>query len=366
MKIELNKEKILEAINTTEKFTGKHITLPILSQILFIFKENQCVLRSTNLDVGVEYTVFVKNNTFNGEFAVSPTALRSFLSNINDKEVVFEFGENVLKVSSKNAEVNLPTQPSDDFPNIPKLDEGDMVSLPSSVLKEGILSVSYSSSVSTIKPELSSIFIYPDQEDLVFVATDSFRLAEKRVKIQKKNLKEAVLIPFKNAVEVAKVFDDFTGNIDIITTKNQVVFKTEDIYVSSRAVDGVFPDYKQIIPKDFLAEIIVLKDDLVKTMKLTGAFLDKFQQVVFTFNPAQKKINIKTKGNTDGEVSQNLVVSGSGEEIIITFNHKYILDCLQSIKSEQVLFRLLGNNKPVILTEVSQKSFTYLVMPMNR
>lgn len=366
MKIELNKDKLIEAINTTEKFTGKHITLPILSQILFTFKENECVLRSTNLDVGIEYSIFLKNNNSFCEFAVSPTALKSFLTNINEKEVVFDFDNNILKVSSRNAEVSLPTQPSEDFPNVPKLDEEGVVSLPAGVFKEGVSSVSYSSSVSTIKPELSSIFIYPDQEELVFVATDSFRLAEKRVKIQKKNLKESVLIPFKNAVEIAKVFDGFTGNIDIISTKNQIVFKTDDVYVSSRAVDGVFPDYKQIIPKEFSSEVLVLKEDLLKTMKLTSGFLDKFQQVIFSFNPLQKKLIIKTKGNVDGEVNQTLSVTGSGEEIIITFNHKYIVDCLQSIKSEQVLFRLLGNNKPVIITEVSQKSFTYLVMPMNR
>lgn len=366
MNIEINKEKLIEAILFTERFTSKHITLPILANILFSFKDKICTVRSTNLDVGIEFSFGLKKEVSPTEFVVSPQALRSFVSNVVDKELIFEFNESTLKVSSKNAEVVLMTQSPDDFPNIPKLTEGDVVVVGANLFKEGITAVSYSASLSTIKPELSSIFIYPDQEELVFVATDSFRLAEKKVKVSKKNIKESILLPFKNAIEIAKIFDNYSGDIELTITKNQVVFKTEDIYISSRAVDGVFPDYKQIIPKSFVSEIILFKEDLLKALKLTGSFLDKFQQIICTFSPQEKNINIKTKGGTEGDVSQNVSISGSGEQISITFNHKYILDCLQSIKGEQVCFKLVGSNKPVIITEASQKSFIYLVMPMNR
>ncbi len=367
MKLEIQKEKILEAVNTTEKFSSKHISLPILSQILFTVEGNKLTIKATNLDVGIEYYIAVKNEkTEECSFAVSPQALKAFLTNVNEKNVSFEFTDNVLHISAGTSFATITTQAPDDFPNIPKIEDGEKKYIPAKMYVDGVQSVLYSASVSLIKPELSSIYMYPEGDELIFVATDSFRLAEKRFKTLKKNLSEFVLLPYKNALEVARVLEAIHDDVEVVLNKNQITFRAGDVFISSRAVDGVFPDYKQIIPKTFGSEVMLLKEDLLKALKLTSGFLDKFQQVVFVVSPQEKKISIKTKGGVDGEASQIVKVNGTGEEITITFNHKYIVDCLQSIKSESVQIKLVGNNKPVIITEASSPSFTYLVMPMNR
>jgi len=126
-------------------------------------------------------------------------------------------------------------------------------------LVEGIKSVFYSSSVSDIKPEISSVFMYTNNDNLIFVSTDSFRLAEKKVKI--KGLEEipGILIPFKNTGEILKIFGEIPGVLKVCFNKNQISFSSDNIYLTSRIIDGIFPDYRQIIPKDLLTEVVVLK-----------------------------------------------------------------------------------------------------------
>ena len=120
----------------------------------------------------------------------------------------------------------------------------------------------YSSSVSDVKPEISSVYIYSNEDSLVFVSTDSFRLAEKKVKI--KNIEEinGILIPFKNISEIIRIFGEISGDLNICFNKNQISFSYNGIYLTSRLVDGVFPDYRQIIPKESKTEVVVLKQDL--------------------------------------------------------------------------------------------------------
>ncbi|HYC34384.1 MAG TPA: DNA polymerase III subunit beta [Candidatus Paceibacterota bacterium] len=366
MKLEIPREKILEAVLTTERFSSKHVSLPILSSVLFTASGNMLVVKATNLDVGIEFSIPVKNLSGEWSFAVSPQSLKSFLSNVSEKNVVLEYNENVLTVSTTESSAKLMVTPSDDFPIIPRVSEGNRFTISGELFTGGVNSVIYSASLSSIKPELSSVYIYPSAEEVVFVATDSFRLSEKRIKMPKNNIKESILLPQKNTIEISKVLGEVNGEIEVVASKNQVSFEVENIYISSRAVDGVFPDYKQIIPKEFATEVVVLKEDLAKALKLTSGFIDSYQQVVFSVSPGKKQITLKTKSGAQGEASQTIHATGNGEELTITFNHRYLADCLQSIKSESVAIKLVGANKPVIITESSHPSFTYLVMPMNR
>lgn len=366
MKLELPREKILEAVLTAERFSGKHLTLPIISSILFSCEKNTLTVKATNLDIGIEIYIPLKNSLEEWSCVVSAQALKSFLSNISSKIVHLEFAGSVLNVNTDDSSVSISVQLPDDFPIIPKVVDGERFELSPKVFVEGVNAVSYSASQSTIKPELSSIYIYPSNEEMIFVATDSFRLAEKRIKMPKKNIKDPILLPFKNAIEISRVIDLIGEDVDVVVSKNQISFKCGSLYISSRAVDGIFPDYKQIIPKDFVTEAILLKEDLSKALKLTGGFIDQFQQVVCIVDPKQHTLTFKTKGGNFGEALDTVKAKVTGESISITFNHRYVADCLQSIKSDSVVMKLVGPNRPVIITESSHPSFTYLVMPMNR
>ncbi len=366
MKIECVKEKLQIAVSKAEKIVSKNINIPVLSCLLLETKGNNLIIKATNLDLGLEITIPIKTEE-NGKIAIPAGVLASFLNNLNnDKNIILETKENILKISTDKSEAEIKTLSIDDFPTIPMVDDGKTSKINSKDLQNGIKSVIYSSSISSVKPELSSVYIYSNEEGLVFVATDSFRLAEKSIKTRKKIDMAGILIPFKNASDILKIIDDIDGEIEINSTKNQISFNFDGLYVVSRVIDGVFPDYKQILPKEEKTKVVLLKQDLLNSLKLSNIFSDNFNQMNISADPEDKNIEVKTKNSNIGENINKINANIEGEKIAVNFNYRYIVDCLPSVPSDSVSLSFNGINKPLIIRGTSDKSFTYLVMPMNR
>ena len=190
-------------------------------------------------------------------------------------------------------------------------------------------------------------------------------MAEARVDFDGQDF-EQILIPFKNVPEILRVFDDIDDNITIYFTRNQIAFEYNNIYLTSRVIDGNFPDYKQLLPKDFKTEATVLKDDLMNTLKVSNIFSDKFNKVNFSISPKSKKFEVRAMNSDVGENINKVEAVLDGEDIEISFNQKYIMDCFQSIDSDSLVLKFNGLNKPMVIKSVPDSRFTYLVMPMNK
>ncbi|MCE9585658.1 DNA polymerase III subunit beta [Candidatus Nomurabacteria bacterium] len=365
MKLECGIDKIKNAINQTEKVTGKNLTLPILSSILLIASGKSLKLRATNLSLGIEMEIPAKVEE-EGIVAISGSVLANIFSNVFQNENVLIEGEDGnIVIKTKKSRIKLKGQQSDDFPTIPHV-TGETFEIEAKKFIDGIKSVYYSSSVSDIKPEISSVYIYSNEDNLVFVSTDSFRLAEKKVKV--KNLDEisGILIPFKNIPEILRTFGDFNGSIKVCFNKNQISFSSDNIYLTSRVIDGVFPDYRQIIPKESKTEAIMLKQDLLNGLKLSNIFSDKFNQVNLSVKPKEKIFELSSQNNDIGENKTSVDSALTGENIELGFNYKYFLDCFQSLTTDSLSIKFNQPSQPIVVSGVSDKSFTYLIMPMNR
>ena len=366
MKLKCVIEKITNAISKAEKITGKNLNLPILNCVLLEAKNNNLIIKSTNLDLGIEISISADVEK-EGIIAVNGSVFKNLLSNISNKDnLLLETKNNNLFISSKNNTATIKSNPNDDFPSIPKIESEKSLSLDAKKIIKGLRSVWYSASVSSIKPELSSVLINTDNNYIYFAATDSFRLAEIKIPIKSEEKIENILIPFKNIPEIIRVFEDVEGDIEIKFTKNQISFQYNGIYLTSRIIDGVFPDYKQLIPKEFTTEAVVLLNDLTNVFKITNIFSDKFNQVSFNINPQNKKFEIKSKNDEVGENINMVPAALSGDNLEINFNCKYITDCFQSIATDSVVMQFNGLNKPMIIRGVSDNQFLYLVMPMNK
>lgn len=365
MKIECELEKIKNAIYQTERITGKDLTLPVLNSMLLIASNKSLKIRATNLSLGIEIEIPAKVEK-EGILAVSGSVLSNIFSNIFQKENIHLENDNGnLFIKTKKSKIKLKGQNYDDFPTIPRV-EGTSFEIEAKKLIEGIKSVYYSSSPSDIKPEISSVYLYTKDNNLVFVSTDSFRLAEKKIKV--KNIEEinGILLPYKNIPEILRVFNDFSGEIKLCFNKNQISFSSDKIYLTSRVIDGNFPDYTQIIPKEAKTEIVVLKQDLLNALKLSNVFSDKFNQINLSIKPKDKIFELSSQNNDIGENKTYLDCALTGENIELSFNYKYFFDCFQSINSDSVSIKLNQNSKPIIVSGVSDNSFLYLIMPMNR
>jgi DNA polymerase III subunit beta len=366
MKLECLKDTLASAISKAQAVTGKNATTPILKCLLLEAKDSSLTIRATNLDLGVEITIPVKIET-EGTVAVLGQTLNSFISTLDkEKNINLTANESTLTISSSKTSAQLKTFPTEDYPIIPKVEGGKKFTISSKDIVKGLRSVGYSAAVSSMKPELSSIFIYPDNSTLVFVATDSFRLAEKRIITKQKFDFEQILIPFRNIGDIIRILDEKNENITVCTDKNQISFSLEGVYIVSRAVDGTFPSYKQIIPKENQTEATVLKQDFINALKTSHIFSDAFNRVTLNIDPIKKRIDIKTKNTEIGENETMLEGNIKGEALNISFNYKNINDCFQSIESDSLILSFDGINRPLVIRGVGDNSFFYLAMPMNK
>jgi DNA polymerase-3 subunit beta len=365
MKIECSVEKIKNALSIAERITGKNLTLPVLGSVLWVTENKTLKLRSTNLNIGIEIDVPAKVES-DGMVAVKGDVLSSLFSLLKDDSVLsFELINSNFSVKTKTNNILLKTIPHDDFPTIPRL-SGDEITIPSKKLVDGLRAVYYSSAISDIKPEIGSVYIYPQDDMLVFVATDSFRLAEKKVKINKELSFDGILLPIKNTIEIIRILEGVEGDVKIVLNKNQISISTGNIYITSRVVDGAFPDYKQIIPKESKTQVTILKQDLLNAIKISNILADKFNQITFNIKPSDKVFEVDSKNSDIGENTTYIDSVLEGEDVVVNLNYKYVVDCFQSVSGDSVVLELNGGNRPIILRVIGDASFMYLVMPMNK
>jgi DNA polymerase-3 subunit beta len=366
MKFQCQRDKFIHAFSKIEKVTSKGSSNPVLKSVLVEGRDSAIILKATNLDLGIEVTLPVKLEKA-GTVAVSSSILGSFVQGLDkEKGITFEKEDDTLKVSTEHSSATLKLYSHEEFPLIPKIDSTPTFSINSSDFVKGLKSVVYSASLSSIKPELSSVFIYPEEDSLVFVATDSFRLAEKKIKIKDKANFEQILIPFKNVADIIRILEEENSEIDVTLDKNQISFSGKDFYLVSRVVDARFPAYKQIVPKESSTEVVILKQDLINALKVSRVFSDSFNRITLIISPKEKSFRISTKNTDVGENTTDMSASLKGEALQISFNYKNLIDCFQSVDADSVSLLFDGLSKPLIIKGIGDQSFFYLVMPMNK
>jgi len=366
MKIECIKDKLEEALNKAEKIAGKNPTLPVLAGLHLSAHKNSLLIKATNLDLGVSINIPVKV-VEPGSVVVPAHVISTLISSLPKEKSIFISTKNqVLEVKTQSTKTNIKTLPGEDFPLIPEISDDQEFSMPARDLVFGIKSVIYASAVGSMKPELSSISITPEGDFLVFAATDSFRLAEKKVRIKKTPYFKQILIPQKNALEIIRIFDQGEEEISIAIEEHQAALRSPEVYLASRTVDGVFPDYRQIIPKKSSSSATVLKQDLISSLKTSLIFSDSFNQLTLNVLPKAKKFEIESKNNTVGESVNAIEAALEGEDLNINVNSKFFADGLQTVSSDSVSLEFSGQAKPIVLKGVGDTSFLYLVMPMNK
>ncbi len=364
MKIECGKQKLKDAVVSAERVTGKLLSLPVLRMVLLVATENTLKLRATNLDLGVEFTIPAKVHT-EGVVAIPGELLGGYLGNLpEEKTITIELLNGNMSVASSRSVTMMKGYPYEDFPTIPIVDKGTPFVIEAKKFVEGIRSVIFSASHSDVKPEFNSVYCYSQGKELIFVATDMSRLAEKRVSLKSDPNISPFLIPFKNATQILSLLEGRGEEITVLVSKTQVSIQGEGVYITSRLVDGTFPDYRQIFPKQKTSEVTILTDDLLRTMKLTGLFSGKQQQVHFKVYPEDKIFEVEAKREDVGESVTRVDATIKGESVEMGFNYRYITDVLGSISSDSIELLFDDKSKTVLMKPVPDAKFSYIVKYM--
>lgn len=366
MKLQCNGQQLRSAIMQAQLVTTKHAGLPVLSSVLLNITKEGGVVRGTNLSLGVE-SRFAAKVEKEGQAAIDGGLLVDVLGSLDSDDLVsIEQDGSVITVSAPNSESTIKTINHEDFPTLPKIDTNQQFSLPIEDCVEAIKSVMYAASPSDVKPEISSVYMYKDNDELVLVSTDSFRLAEKKISVPNLPDINGIMIPVKNIAILVRILAEQGGHVDISVSDTQVVFTTPHTYCVSRLVDGQYPDYRQIIPQDFNSTATVLKQDLASALKVLSIFSDKFNQVDMDLSVSNKRCSMTSQNTDKGQNTTQLECAIEGDDIQTRFNARYVQDCLPYIQSDSVVVSLIASNKPMVIKGVGQHDFVYLVMPMNR
>jgi DNA polymerase-3 subunit beta len=365
MKFETTLEELQRSVSAAARFAERRANLPVLGTILITAEGNQLVLRATNLECGVEVVVPAKVSS-SGVAAVPAAVLSGFLSNARGKSVAANLAGEVLKIEAGSSNASIKTIPHEDFPLLPRVSADQSFSVKGQDLVRAIQSVAYCASLSAVKPELQSVLIYGDAGKLTAVATDSFRLAEKTIPLKSSGGIPQLLIPARNAAELVRVIEGVSGEVEIYYNEHQLSTQADHIYYTSRLLDGTFPNYKQIIPKEFETEAVVLREEFAGALKALSVFADKFAQVSLSIEPSKKALLLSSRNPDIGEEISTVKATIEGDGVTISFNGRYLADSLQSIVGDSVRLHTNGPGKPMLIKDAGDASFLYLAMPMNR
>ena len=365
MRLECISEKLKSIVSVADRITGKNVALPALSSILLVASGKSLKVRATNLSLGIEIEIPAKVEE-EGVVALTGSVLNSFLGNIPNSGAVTLIAENDnIRLSSKTSNALIKCVPYEDFPTLPSI-EGSSFTISQEKILDGLRSVMFAGAISDIKPEIASVYVYNDDSELVFVATDSFRLAEKKVKLKQPIDINPIIIPLKNVVDIVRTLESVDGDVVVTTSEHQVSFTSGGLYITSRLINGVFPDYRQIIPKNHSTDAVILKSDLIQALKLSNVFSGKFNQITFTLDPGNKECSLASKNSDVGE--QKTVITGAmkGNKIEVLVNYRYLSEVLSVIGSDSVSLECTESNRPIVVRGVGETGFLYLMMPMNR
>jgi len=366
MKIEILKEHLERASHITSRVSNKNLSLPVLGAVVISATSQKTTLRATNLDISVEVVVKAKVIT-EGTIAVPAAVFNQLVTATTDQKITLTSNGHILDFSGSHGTSKLHTLDVSEFPTLPfvKDGEGQVVNMASKDLLTALRAVSFAASSSGIRPELSSVFLKLGAGELVAAATDSFRLAEMRLPVKTKNSTEAVLVPARNTGEIIRILE--TGDTaELRIGENQITFISGGNFITSRVIDGAFPDYTAIVPKSFSTTTTMLVEDVVKTLRKVSVFTDATGQVEFSVSKSEKKVTLRAANAQVGETLEEVDAVFEGEDMALFFNIKYILDALSVVAADSIVCKFSGPGKPLIISEVPNKGFTYLVMPMNR
>lgn len=373
MKISLSFERLKDvvgkAVNATMK-TGQNATLKGV-----YFEASQeaqnLLVRATNIDIGFETTIPAKVQQ-GGKFLIVGEVLGRLLSTVVVKgedncDLILE--NNLLTVKIGKHEFTLKTLSFETFPNLPKVEGVDLV-LDKKNFLGGMRSVVYAVAKSEIKPEISGVFVKfggGANNEMVFVATDAYRLAEKKYVLEEEFPEISFILPEKNIKEILKICGDGSGSLqklNVVISKNSIQIQDGDLYLVTRLIEGNFPNYVQIIPTTPVSFSVYLKEDLLKSLRLVSFFTEKTNQIVLNVNQEGSEIEASSQevGNTKEQINSTL----KGEDFNMKINAKYLEEFLQNLTDQSVVVKYTAQNKAIIVQGLQDANYTYLLMPSYR
>ncbi len=380
MKALCTTENLKRGILVAEKIIGKNLTLPILSNILLEAEKGGLKVSATNLEIGLVIKIRAKIEK-EGKIAIPGRIMGGILAQLEDgSQITLEEKNSTLKMMYNGNSAAIKGMDAKDFPIIPKPESKFLFEISASEMQKKAGNVLASAATSDTRQELTGAHFEFRETKIMLAATDSFRLSEAVIELDKTKITEdykkylaknsAVIVPARTLSEVIRAVSAEDESVKVYLAENQIFFETADVLFVSRLIDGKYPEYKQVVPKEFSLNLIAKKEDLLRAARLAGVFSDsKSREVRLKIDGGKGKIIVFAESVESGEGSWSVDCQADAKnELEVAFNNRFLLDGLSSISTEDIYIGANDAFGPVMLREVAvgkpQLDYFHIIMPI--
>lgn len=373
MKFTCTKENINKVLGLVTPLASKQGHLPILMNVLIVVQESKVEFIATNLEMAIKTSLRAKVEK-TGSFTVPAKTLYDYINLLSEGQIDISLEDNELIIKSGNSSTRIKGIPADEFPVVPEVEENNVYNISAKEFKNALEKTVIAASKNEIRPELSGVymgFFKPRHKGLILAATDSYRLSEAKLSIEQGKNEIEAIAPARTVYEIIRLLslskeNEAESNVRVWVSENQIAVRYDSFEMTSRLVEGKYPDYSQIIPAKFKTSAILPADILIKKIKAAGLFTTTgVNGVSFDFNKKNSTLGISSVSSQTGEHNSEIDVDIQGEENSILLNHKYILDGLQQITGD-VVFNINSSDSPCLIQERNKNDYIYIIMPIRQ
>lgn len=366
MKIKIGQSKLSRALNAVSRVAaGSRATLPVLNNVLICAEKGKVSLTTTNLDMAIVDYLPIKPEE-EGKITVPARLLADFVGNLpREEEIEIKTKGTKITVSAGKYQSVMNGVDADDFPTLPNIDEKKAVKFLLNIddFKSGINEIIIASSNDMTRPALTGVYFNTSDSALFVAATDGYRLAEKKL-VDKVKSDVAVIVPATSLQEVMRSIHDDIDEIEMLFDESQVVFRLGEVEITSTLIDGSFPDYQPLIPKDNEICLTLNKEEVTRVTKLAALFAKEVGgSIVCETNKKKGVFSISSVANEFGENSSEIEteIKNDGK---VTLNSKYLIDALNALEEKEIIFEFSTKMTPVVVKNKKNKDYTHIIMPL--
>src|SRR5438067_10278856 len=361
MKVTCSKDELVSKLGTVARAVSPRTAVQILSGVLLRAEGGELHLAATDMELSLRSSL---EADIDGEgAAVVPGRLLVDLARLlPESEVVIEHRseENVVRIECGSASYRLHACSEEDFPRPPELDSVGTFSVDGEALLETIARVSRSASRDESRPVLTGILVRFEPGRLVMAATDSYRLASKETPLSGESPELEAIIPARALAELQRIANA-GDTVELGVHENQIVFGSGGVWLTSRRIDGQFPNIGQLVPETFEHDLSVPRAELLDVVRRTSVMAQRNSPLRLRF--AEGELTVSAQTQDIGEARESLPIGYTADPLEIGFNAEFLRDGLESIDADEVRFRLISPLRPAVL-QTAESDFTYLIMPI--
>ena len=361
MKLQVTQENLSKALNHVSRVANSRGTLPILSNVLLKTIDNRLSISATNLDIAITHYIGSKVSQ-EGAITVPARLMQDFVSSLPNGVIDLKLEDNKLHISTEKYQSVINGVSAEDFPVMPAISDGQQWKITGKALKTGLQQVVIAASSDEARPVLTGVYFHSHDGGLYAVATDSYRLAEKKLDNSKQEIN--LLVPANALQDLLRVLGDEDADVQVTHDDQQVLFKVGDVELVTRLIEGAYPDYRKLIPKSFVSSASLKRADFVNITKVSSLFArESAGSVTINLEEGPKQVSIRSIASQIGEntASANAEVAGDG---VITLNSRYVLDALNALHGNNAMISFNGKLEACVITDPAAKDYTHVIMPL--